>query len=511
MQPLSRRVSLLLLASLSLALGAAAAAEAAAAPAPHKKGDATARLPAAPPAGPYCSGEYADDLAALSTRAREFDQQQHPYTYCVRSTAVYECPSYAPDGTLRRTRRTVSAHGTAFGYRQQAGDTLLVTNDHVAEWPAVTSEDHHVEDVPDGCRRVSDNLRIVESESDGYEGDDVPLARVVADPALDVAVLKAKTALPVVPWKIGHSAALRERNAVDVRGFPLGVLRANNVGKVVSAYDHDEEKDWDHDDFVIDALLSPGNSGSPVFAISCRTGEFELVGVYHAGYAKGAALNVVIGVDQLRDLLTTLRHPRVAAGRGDPAAALDPADRPALVASARGIEAQFVPFGGLVAAVRTRADGALLFELMGKDFPLHDAPALVLEDLPAADGSFGQLGRVWAGNRQGLREVDRAALDAEGQALAAKLLDALRHDALLAARHRAAARHGMGTRERFQEVARLERSLRRSTGTHQDLAQASLELAERLCPGTADAPGTLADALALPPAGPRVGATVARP
>src|SRR5690242_7451145 len=106
MQPLLRRISLL--ASLSLALAAAAPAEAAA-PAPRKKGGTTAGLPTAPPGGPYCSGAYADDLAALSARAREFDQQQPPYTYCVRSTAVYECPSYAPDGSLRRMRRKVSA------------------------------------------------------------------------------------------------------------------------------------------------------------------------------------------------------------------------------------------------------------------------------------------------------------------------------------------------------------------------------------------------------------------
>jgi S1-C subfamily serine protease len=496
MQPLPRRSTLLKSLALALVLAAGGAGWAATA-SPRTKTSTAPRLSTAPPTGPYCSGEYADDLAALSARARDFDQQQRPYTYCVRSTAVYECPSYAPDGSLRRTRRKVAAHGTAFGYRQQAGDTLLVTNDHVAEWPAVTSEEHPVEDVPPGCRRVSDALKIVENESDAYERDDVPLTRVVADPALDVAVVKAKGTLPVVPWKIGHSAALRERNAVDVRGFPLGVLRANNVGKVVSAYDHDEEKDWDHDDFVIDALLSPGNSGSPVFAISCRTGEFELVGVYHAGYTKGAALNVVVGVDQLRDLLTTLKRPGIAA-RADPAANLDPAERAALLASARGTEAPFFPFGSLVAAVRARDDGALVFQLMGKDFPVLSGPVLVVEDLPAADESFGRLGRIWAGNRQGLREVVHATLDAEGQALVAKLLDALRHDAILAARHRSAARQGMSSRQRFQELARLERSLRRSSSSRQDLAQVATELAERLCPATVDAPGTLADALKPP-------------
>src|SRR6266853_1186690 len=114
--------------------------------------------------------------------------------------------------------------------------------------------------LPTAC----DALRIVDNESDAYERDDIPLSRVVTDPQLDVAVLKARVPLTTLPWQVGRSAALRERNVVDVRGFPLGAFRATNVGKVVSAYDHDDEKDWDHDDFVIDALLSPGNSGSPV-------------------------------------------------------------------------------------------------------------------------------------------------------------------------------------------------------------------------------------------------------
>ena len=70
-------------------------------------------------------------------------------------------------------------------------------------------------------------------------------------------------------------------------GFPLGEFQATNVGKVISAYDHDEQGEWDHDDFVIDALLTSGGSGSPVLAVSCKTGEFELVGIFHARYNGG--------------------------------------------------------------------------------------------------------------------------------------------------------------------------------------------------------------------------------
>jgi serine protease Do len=472
------------------------------------RGARTARAAAAPPAAPaspYCSGEYADDLAALSATARDFEQRQQPYTYCVRSTAVYECPSYAPDGTLRRTRRKVVAHGTGFGVREQAGETLVVTNDHVTEWPAVTDEEHAVEDVPAGCRRVSTALRVVDDEADTYERDDVPLSRVVTDSQLDVSILRAKAALPVMPWKIGRSSALRERNVVDVRGFPLGALRANNVGKVVSTYDHDESNDWNHDDFVVDALLSPGNSGSPVFAVSCRTRELELVGIYHARYATGSALHVVIGIDQIRDLLTTLkRSPR----QRSEAANLDGAARERLASAAAAASVEpFFPFGGLVAAVRTRADGALVFELMAKDFPVQPHAALVIEDLPGAGGAeFGRLSRLWAGNRQGLREVDPSTLDADGKAHVSRLLEALRRDALAAFAYRTAAARSIGSREQFQEVKSAERTLQRTAEARQDIAQNALELSEQLCPRSADASGTLADALRVPQPASRVAA-----
>jgi S1-C subfamily serine protease len=453
----------------------------------------------AAPEAPYCAGEYADDFASLSPRAREFEARQQPYTYCIRTAAVYECPSYASDGTLRKTRRRVVAHGTGFGYRQSGNETLIVTNGHVAEWPAVTDEEHPVEDVPAGCKRVSDSLRVVENEADAYERDDVPLSRVVADPQLDVAVLRAKAALAVVPWKLGRSAALRERNVVDVRGFPLGVLRANNVGKVVSAFERDDDREWEHDDFVVDALLSPGSSGSPVFAISCRTGELELVGVYHAAYLRGSALNAVVGVDQLRDLLTTLK--RAPRARPESPAPFDASSRTPLVANARSGVEPFFPFGSIVAAARGREDGAVVFEVMARDFPLRAQPVLVVEDLPSPTGSgFGVLGRIWAGNGQALWPVERTSLDGEARSQLAKLLDALRRDAVLAASYRDAALHGAASRERFQEVARLERTLARNAAARADLAQVALELAERLAPPGPDAPVTFGEALAPIPA-----------
>lgn len=443
-----------------------------------------------------CFGEYADDLGALSSSARQFEQSRAQFTFCIRTAATYECPYYGADGALKRVRKRVTAHGTGFALRRDGADTLVVTNEHVADWPAVTDADHPVPDVPAGCRRVSDGLRIVDDESDSYERDDVPLARVAVDPGLDVAVLRAKTALPVVPWKLGRSAGLRERNAVDVRGFPLGVLRTNNVGKVTSAYQRHEDRDWEHDDFAVDALLSAGNSGSPVFAVSCRTRELELVGVFHAGYGEGSALNLVVGIDQLRDFLDTLkRGPR----RPGDLRSLDLAARQR-VAAAAADEPAF-PFGGTTAAVRARRDGALVFALMSRQFPVRSQPALVLEDLPAP-AEFGRAGRVWAGDGRGVRPVDRSALDADAQAQLARLLEALRRDADLVARLRTAQRAGAATRTQFDELKRLEGAVGQLATTRGELAQAALELAERLVPSDADPAGTLADALAPAPEGP---------
>ena len=263
---------------------------------------ATAAVPS------HCVGEYAEDLSALSQRARTLEGAAGSYSYAVRTSATYECVSYGSDGDLKKTRSTSRAYGTAFGYRRDGGDTLLLTNQHVAEWPAVTDDDHPVDGVPAGCKRLSDSLKIVDGERDGYAADDIPLVRVVVDPALDIAILRAHAKLGIIPWRVGKSAALLARNIVEVKGFPLGEFQATNVGKVISPYDHDVQGDRNHDDFVVDALLSSGGSGSPVFAVSCKTGEFELVGIFHGHYTGGSALNVVVAIDQVRDMVASLKR-----------------------------------------------------------------------------------------------------------------------------------------------------------------------------------------------------------
>jgi S1-C subfamily serine protease len=464
----------------------------------------------APTKGAFCSGAYADDFAALSPTAREAEQkpQSQSWVYAIRTTATYECLSYAGDGNVRRVRRKALAHGTGFGYRQQNGETYILTNQHVAEWPAVTDDEHKVDDVPPGCKRISDAVRIVESERDSYDRDDTPLQRVVTDRSMDMAVLKAHALLPILPWKVGRSADLKERNVVDVRGFPLGAFKATNVGKVVSTYDHDDEKEWDHVDFVVDAQLSPGNSGSPVLGVSCRTGEFELVGVYHAGYAGNTPLNVVVAIDQVRDMMTTLK--KSPKRERTEISALDRKARTRLVSGLDGAIDPFFPFDGAVAVARARTDGALIFEVMSPAFPVRSTPALVLEDLPEGQPEgFGELGRIWVGGKFGLKAYAKGGLDADGQALVERVLDGLRANAELALDLRAAQGQAARDREHYEHMGKLERQLRRASAAQTDLANSMGELVERLSPRVGETTVSLAEAY-IPVAPPAPGKNVAQ-
>jgi S1-C subfamily serine protease len=435
------------------------------------------------PAATAYSPAYANDFSALAPRAHDYDD--HPeavFSYCARSAAVYECLSYAPDGSIRRTRERALQHGTAFAYRRQGNDTLLLTNDHVAVWPSVTDAVHRVDGIPLGCKLVSQTTSLVDNEHDDYARDDVPATLAIADPQLDVAILRAHQPLQVMPWKIGRSADLRPRNVVEVRGFPLGAFRATNIGKVISAHDHDDFGDWDHDDFVIDALLSSGNSGSPVLAVSRATGEYELVGIFHAGYSQGSALNVVVGIDQVRDLMTTLK--RTTRDRPDGAAGVAAlAAVPKIQAALGPLKELFFPFGGVVGNVRSRADGTFLFALYGKDFPLSSDPMLVLENVitpPSVD--FGAPSRVWIGSPRGLKGYSWQALEPHAQAELARVFDEMAGEAINYAGLRQAREADDQTRQSADRIGRLQKAFVRGVAADADLVQTVAELTEKLAP-----------------------------
>jgi len=428
--------------------------------------------------GMICEGEYSDTLQVQSVRTRDLEQgARGQYSYLIRSTAKYECPFFGPDGKLRRRRVQASELGTAFAYEVSGAETYLLTNEHVAVWPEVTDSLHRIEGVADGCKRVEDKLRIVRDERDDFDPGQIALTRVAVDPLLDAAILKAGQRLTVLPYKVGKSAGLRQGNAVAVRGFPLGVMQAVSSGKVVNPYDRDQEQGWDHVDFVVDALLSEGNSGSPVLAASCKSRELELVGVYHAGYKGHSALNVVVGIDQLTDFMRKKRRvPRAIASEGSPGA-------PGLVERGRvkdALAAGTLPlfeFGGLTVRVEIN-DGVLLYHLYGRQFPLDDRRIVVIEDL-LKTGAFGELGRMWVLGPTGWREWPPAALGTDERDLLARVVDTIRLQVLhtLDYRHALANPGSADERRRGREVSR---SIARDMPLARDLSTSLLETADRL-------------------------------
>ena len=423
-----------------------------------------------------CEGSYADTLQVESLRARDVDQgPKGQYSFLVRSSAKYECPFFGPDGRLRRRRLQTSGLGTAFAYEASGTDTYLLTNEHVVAWPDVTDSSRHVDDIPEGCKRVEDSLRIVRDEHDDFEPGQIPLTRVAVDPVLDVAILKASQKLVVVPYKIGKSAALRQGNAVEVRGFPLGVMQAVSSGKIVNPYDRDQEQGWDHVDFAIDALLSEGNAGSPVLAASCRSRELELVGIYHAGYKGHGALNVVVGIDQLTEFMR--KKQRIPRGLSEAAAGA--ADRTRVRETLASGTLPLFDFGGLLVRVESgQVGGALLYDVYGHQFPLDDRPVAVIEDLPR-EGSFGELTRLWVRGASGWREWRPSALGADERDLLARVGDSVRSQVLHTIDFRKALANP-GSADERRNGRELSRAIAHDVPVARDVVGNLLDAVERL-------------------------------
>jgi S1-C subfamily serine protease len=431
--------------------------------------------------GLACDGEYADSLQVQSVRTRDLEHgARSQYTHLVRSSAKYECPFFGPDGKLRRRRVQASELGTAFAYEVSGGDTYLLTNEHVAVWPEVTDLLHRIEGVPEGCKRVEERVRIVRDERDDFEPGQIQLTRVAVDPLLDAAILKANQRMPVMPYRIGKSASLRQGNAVQVRGFPLGVMQAVSSGKVVNPYDRDQEQGWDHVDFVIDALLSEGNSGSPVLAASCKSRDLELVGVYHAGYKGHGALNVVVGIDQLAEFMRKKRRmPRAISAEGSPGAP-GAAERGRVKEMLGTGTLPLFDFGGLVVRVEVN-DGAILYHVYGRQFPLDDRRVAVIEDLPKS-GSFGEFGRLWVLGGAGWREWPPGSLGADERDLLGRVTDSIRLQLLNTINYRRAVANPSSAEER-RRGREITRSLSRDLPLARDLAANLLETADRLSAG----------------------------
>jgi serine protease Do len=420
----------------------------------------------AAPSPALCSGDFADALPPEKASAI-LDTARESFVFAIRNTATYERVYYGRDGKLRRAYLRSLVHGTGFAYRVVNGETHLVTNEHVASQPEVTDEDHPVDGVPMGSKKVREQLKIVRDETDDYEPGHVPLTKLLVDGQADIAVLKARKLLPVMPYRIGHSGALRAGNLVQVRGFPLGAFAALNTGKVLNPLTQDNERGWNHVDFMIDALLASGNSGSPVFAISCRSSEPELVGIYHAGYTDAAALNAVVAVDQLREELDTLKVPK-----HDPGAAhneITAQDRDRLVKQlfAEATRSLTFPFGGRSVVVALNDPQTIRFSILDEDYPLSSKETMALIDRGA--NGFGTLDSVVVPVDGQSSEAPAHALEGDVREHFDKLYESLWRQVLGVVDYRARLAKGRLSADAFAEAQAARARLRKRTPEQKEL------------------------------------------
>jgi S1-C subfamily serine protease len=480
--------------------------------APAKKGKPAVTPPAksapakaAPAPQPrLCNGDYADALPVEKANAI-LDGAKDPFVFAIRNTTTYEHVYYGRDGKLRRAYLRSVVHGTGFAYRIVAGETQIVTNEHVASQPEVTDDDHFVDGIPTGSKKVREQLKIVRDENDDYEPGHVALTKVLSDPQADIAVLKAHRQLGVMPYRIGRSAALRAGNLIQVRGFPLGAFAATNTGKVLNPSMIDSERGWNHADVMVDALLNSGNSGSPVFAISCRTAEPELVGVYHAGYTEAAALNAVVAIDQLRDELDTLKVPK-----RDPAglhADITAQDRDRLVRQLFAEPTHSITFPYAArAVVATLIDPETLrFAVLDDDYPLVVQESMALID--HSHNGFGTLDAVAVAVDGVPTEAPAQVLDQDVRDHFDRLYDSLWRQLLGVVDYRTRLAKGRGSADAFADAQAARARLRKRASEQKEILNICAFEADRANFGAARAPA----AATVAPAAPAPAATATAP
>ena len=440
---------------------------------------------------PTCIGEYADFLSDLLPANAAFEKgPDSNYSYCLRTVATYEHVYYGRSGKLKRTYLKAESHGTGFAYKMKDGDYYVATNEHVAEYPEVTDDDHAVDGVPAGSRKVREVVKIVANESDDYEPGQVQLTKVLADSGLDIAIFKTHHPLKMMPYRMGKSAGLRAGNVLLARGYPLGVFPASNTGKVINPYQEDDDARWHHVDFVSDALLNSGNSGSPVFAVSCRTGELELVGVYHAHYTGGTGLGLVIGIDQLRDVLETMKLPTADVVAAQ--ASLQD-DRNHGEAALEKSSPLYFPFADEVVRVDRETDGAVRFVLF-RDFPLTEDVYLALTDREGKV-SLEMPSRV-------SRPVPFAALDPQFRDPMERLTDMLWHSLRSVSDFRLLDAKSAGSAEATHQLTDMKTRLTTHTSEQKDiLSTVSFEADDAAWPVIVDATERLEEALVSPDGG----------
>jgi hypothetical protein len=261
-----------------------------------------------PEAKKGCTGRYSDTFDVLKKEVKEFEKSSNSnYSVCIRNISTYEQIYYSEDGKINKRLIKYVIHGTAFPFEKKGEIVYFLTNEHVANQPLVTSENNRLEGVPFGAKKVKEVIKIVQNENDQFEKNFIELKVTAIAPELDAAILEGKVNMEPIPYKLGTSSELKTGNVVMIKGFPLGIFNVSNTGKVINVNVEDNDGEWRHIDFIIDAQLNTGQSGSPVFAVNCSTGEYELVGLYHAFYSEGKGLNLAVGIDDLLDFIKNKR------------------------------------------------------------------------------------------------------------------------------------------------------------------------------------------------------------
>lgn len=190
-------------------------------------------------------------------------------------TTVASVASESPRRWSRDTEDRVPREGSGSGFVIDAAGYIL-TNHHVVE----------------GADRVTVTLP---------DGRALRATVVGTDPAIDVALLRVKSATPLEAATLGRSGVLRVGEWVCAVGNPLGYVHSVTVG-VVSFLGR-KLFDQSLDEFIqTDAAISFGNSGGPL--INARG---EVVGITTAVSTQASNIGFAVPIDQVMAVLPQLR------------------------------------------------------------------------------------------------------------------------------------------------------------------------------------------------------------
>ena len=318
-------------------------------------------------------------------------------------------------------------------------------------------------------------------------GADRRFTRVAVDPLLDAAILKANQKLTVLPYKIGKSAGLRQGNAVEVRGFPLGVMQA-----VVERQGREPLRSGPG------AGLGPRRLRHRRAAVGGELGQpgaGGLLQVARSGAGRrlsrrlqGARRAQRRGRDRPADRVHAQEEAHAArlATEGGPGASAA-ADRARVKEALEAGTLPLFDFGGLVVRVErpTAVRSSITSTAGSSRSTIGGWP--VIEDLPKERRlrrgwracGFGDLGRLWVPGRRLARVAARARWAPRSTSCSTRVGDSIRLQILHTVDYRQALANP-GSAEERRRGRDLSRAIARDVPVARDLAANLLETVDRL-------------------------------